>query len=300
MASSVGAQLVGSACIMTTAGVDSNNILVYAQELIPEPVRRHAMFLELNFVHLGSLALAALAYGGQVLPTGSARLVAALVPILGGVVLWAIRRPLPESSRWKRSCGNPAHHGTAWIRRLKTRLVVAMAFSFANTTGFSLFTYAYGAQFLPRHFRSLMLASTSTAFIVGLGARWLAALPPRLLLAGSYLIATASTIALTGARDPDYPAFWLIVLVLSGATSVSYLAEDTFKSDVWPSRVRGRATSFVRIGSLIACVAVELGTHHFTHRQFLHAMTAVWAAGALAAVFWAMRRPDRRAWPKRD
>ncbi len=57
--------LASSLVLLVTAGVESNTILTYSQELLPLATRRQAMYAELNFVNLGGLALAAVALAGH-------------------------------------------------------------------------------------------------------------------------------------------------------------------------------------------------------------------------------------------
>ncbi|AEJ39197.1 major facilitator superfamily MFS_1 [Sulfobacillus acidophilus TPY] len=280
----VWAALTGSGFLMVTAGIDSNVILTYSRELLPPATRRAAMFFEINFVNLGGLALAAAAFwGGPSGIAGERHLVAFIPALLVGISL-ILRWGLPESILWKYESVGPNRPG--WQAVFSIRFLVAVCFAFANTTGFSLLSYAYGAEFLPRYFRMIFLVSTATAFMVGLWARLWARIPPRLLLAGGYGLATAAAYALYRVVSPTTWRFWLALFFLSAMTSITYLAEDTFKTGGWPSRMRARLTSAVRVTALLGDIGVLLATHRTRPEYFLRVMIIVWAVGWMAALLW--------------
>lgn len=282
MGAGLGAALVGSGLLLVTAGIESNTILAYSQELLPEHKKRQAMYAELNFVNLGGLALAALAYWGHGWQPSLLRHGTTILPmVFAAASLW-MRRSLPESALWQSSQRQdetmPTDYGL--------RMAVAIGFSFANTSGFSLLTYAFGAEFLPRHFHHLILVSTLTAFGVGLTARWIGRISPKKVLLGGYGVACLASCALVVVERPGHPGFWPVLFILSAFTSLSYLAEDTFKSDVWPSVVRGRAIGTVRSIGLLGYAVLLLTLRHTAVRQFLAVIAGVWGVGLAAAVLW--------------
>lgn len=276
--------LLGSGFLILTAGLESNTILTYSQELVPAPSKRQTMYAELNFVNMGGLALAALAFVSHHWDGGLLRPGMTILPLgLALMSLW-LRRTLPESVLWEKSTARPGPVTMPADYRL--RLVVAGVFSFANTAGFSLLTYAFGTEFLPRHFHHLLLVSTATAFLVGLVARWLGRLSAATILLGGYGFAFLSALGLAWVQSPRHPAFWPILFALSAFTSMSYLAEDTFKTDAWPSRVRARLISVVRVAGLLGYAAVLLAARHTPLQLFLMVIAGVWSMGLVAAVVW--------------
>lgn len=288
----LGPALLGSGVLILTAGVESNTILTYSQELIPLRIKRQTMYAELNFVNMGGLALAALAFvshqwGPHLLRPGMT-----VLPMGLAILSFGLRRPLPESQLWAKSLAHPETFRLPADLRL--RLLVAAGFSFANTAGFSLLTYAFGAEFLPRHFHHLLLVSTATAFAVGLSARWLGRLTPNTILLGGYGTALAAAIALAVVQTPGHSSFWPILFVLSAFTSMSYLAEDTFKTDAWPSRIRSRMIGLVRVAGLISYAILLSLVHGAPVHIFLRIVAGVWALGFLSAlVWWLARRQER-------
>ncbi len=276
--------LIGSGLLIMTAGLESNTILTYSQELMPEGTKRPAMYAELNFVNLGGLALAALAFFSHRWGTIMLRRSTALLPIaLALLSLW-LRLPLRESSLWELSqrrlerVGVPVDHGL--------RVAVAIIFSFSNTAGFSLLTYALGIEFLPQHFHHLLLVSTTTSFLTGLAARWLGQVSARVILLAGYGMAFASALALVYIERPGHPGFWPVLFILSAFTSMSYLAEDTFKSDEWPSGIRSRMIAVVRVGGLLAYALLLLASQGAPVKHFLVIIAGVWGLGFLASVIW--------------
>lgn len=281
-----------SASFMLGAGMESNTILVFAQELLPTRFRRQALYAELNFVNLGGLVLAALAYLQGVFHVNTVRRGMALVPLVLVITAYLIRLRLNESRLWQRD--RVRRSRVHLSRDFWLRFVVSALFSFSNTTGFSLLTYAYGAEFFPHYFRHFLLLSTLTAFSIGLGARYLARFSAKRILATSYGAAFGLAIILWRVPSPGTAVFWMVLLLLSAATSVSYLAEDTFKASHWSSRVRGRITGAVRISGLTLYMAVLVATRNMSGADFLLTTAGVWSLGFMASLVWLMTHGQRR------
>lgn len=280
------AVLLGSLLLIVATGVDSNTLLTYGQELVPLAIRQKAMYTELNFVNLGSLTLAGLSYVGGILSTTAMRQGLALVPMALVLVTYVVRLHIPESPLWRQSHRAKNRHRQLKMSGLPLRFFVSSAFSFSNTAGFSLLTYAFGAEILPRHFRQFLIVSTATAFLVGLSGRYLSRFPAKLILLISYGAAFFAALGLFYVHNPPHPGFWVILLVLSGSTSISYIAEDTFKSSRWPSIYRARLTGAVRVTGLVGYIGVLLITRSFPHPYFLLINAGVWFVGFFAAIVW--------------
>ncbi len=273
--------LVSSFLLLMTAGIESASILAYSQELVPETTRHTALTAELGFVNLGGVSLAALAYTGGYLGARALRDFIALVPLVLALFSLALRRRLPESRLWqkrRRSAALPPDY--------LVRFSVAAVFSIANTAGFSLLAFAFGAEFLPSHFHHMLLISTTTAFLVGLGARRLVQLPPKRTLLATYGLALATSLALFWVRRPSHPGFWPILFVLSGLSSISYITEDTMTAKNWPSSIRARALAGTRVVGLAGYSVILLLVNGGGLNRFLAAMAAVWASGLGAAILW--------------
>ena len=273
--------LISSLLLLVTAGLESNTILTYSQELLPLATRRQAMYAELNFVNLGGLALASVALVSH--RAGGLRHLLSLLPVGLALLTWPLRARVPESRMWQDSrLGRLAQLPHDY----KLRFVVAAVFSFSNTAGFSLLAYAFGHEFLPRHFHHLLFVSTLSAFLVGLSARWAGRLSPKILLLVGYGMTSVSAFLLLHIEAPHRPAFWAVLLLLSAFTSLSYLAEDTFKSDLWPSAVRARVVAFVRAFGMAGYLALLLWAHAAPLSHFMWAMVGTWMLGFMAAVVW--------------
>jgi hypothetical protein len=85
---------------------------------------------------------------------------------------------------------------------------------------------------------------------------------------------------------PSGQTFWLLIILLSSGTSLSYLAEDTFKSGAWPTRYRGRFTAASRIVGLLGYLLIITSIQHSSLQSFVIAIAAVWWLGFLAAGLW--------------
>lgn len=276
--------LPATSLLMITAGIESNTILTYSQELVPQAHQRQAMYAELNFVNLGGLGLAALATLANIFGTRVLREAMAGTPIVLAALSMALRRGVRESTRWIES--QSRRKAIPWPPDYRRRIFVAVLFSFSNTSGFSLLTFAYGSEFFPRHFQQFFLVSTVTSVLVGLLARWLVRLSAKRILLLGYGAALLSALALQRIAFPTHPAFWPILFTLSAFTSMSYLAEDTFKTDKWPSVIRSRMVAVVRILGLGGYSILLLISQHFSLHQFLGTIVLVWAVGFLGAVLW--------------
>ncbi len=274
--------LASSLVLLVTAGVESNTILTYSQELLPLATRRQAMYAELNFVNLGGLALAAVALAGHRSGPPLHELLS-LVPVGMALLSWPLRTRLSESRLWRES---RLRTRQTLPHDYRLRFAVAAAFSFSNTAGFSLLAYAFGHEFLPDHFHHLLFVSTLSAFLAGLLARWFGRLSPKFLLLLGYGMASLSAFLILQIQTPHRPEFWAALLVLSAFTSLSYLAEDTFKSDLWPSAVRARVIAAVRAIGMAGYLGLLLWEQRAPLSHFVPVMVGTWGLGFIAAVVW--------------
>lgn len=280
-ASHLAGALAGSAALLVTAGIDSNTILTYGQEVFPERQTRLAMYAQINFVNLGGLTLAILVYCLGLRTVAHLRGgIAGMIAFLALITLF-VRRGLAESPSW----GTIRRHHSARPPLDGLRMGTAIAFSFSNTAGFSLLTYALAAQAVPAEVRTIMVTTTAAGFGAGLFTVLFAPLAPRLLLVSGYSLALAAALALLSVGGPHRPTFWWFMVALSAFTSMTYLAEDTFKSS-WPTPVRSRRTAFVRVMGLAAYAGLVFALQTADLHHFLLVVAGVWALGWVASVIW--------------
>ncbi len=277
--------LVGSGILLLTGGIESNTLLTYAQELMPEKIKRRAMYLELNFVNFGGLVLSGVVLLTPTLPDILQHRGLSAVPIVLSIFSWAMRKQLHESPSW---LGRSKSHPAARCALLKylPRLLTAMAFSLSNTAGFSLLTYGYGALFFPHSLRYFLIVNSLTATFVGFSAPWVARYPANRVLMSSYFLAALTATGLTFVYDPSMRGFWPLIILLSSATSISYLAEDTFKSGAWPPSYRARFTATSRITGLLGYLLIITIIHRHILHVFVITIAVVWWFGFLAAGAW--------------
>lgn len=292
----VAAALLGTAFLMLAAGMESISLLTWAQESVPTRVRKQAMYLELNFINLGGLVMAAPAYLGGLWDADNLRGGRMIIPLLVLIVSYLLRVRSKESRVWRRA------KARGW-KSLVTghylfRFFVSSAFSFSNVTGFALLGYAYGAQLFLRHFNTLFFVSSLSAAGIVLASRFLATLPPKRLLLLSYGLAFGSSFTLYFVPKPHEWPFWLVLLLLSTASSVSYLAEDTFKTSHWPTRYRARLTGAIRVTGLVAYALVLGFLYRQSTRFFLIGTILAWLVGLVAAIVWFIGTHRRHKRPK--
>ncbi len=206
-----------------------------------------------------------------------------LVPVGMALLSWPLRTRLSESRLWRES---RLRTRQTLPHDYRLRFLVAAAFSFSNTAGFSLLAYAFGHEFLPDHFHHLLFVSTLSAFLAGLLARWFGRLSPKFLLLLGYGMASLSAFLILQIQTPHRPEFWAALLVLSAFTSLSYLAEDTFKSDLWPSAVRARVIAAVRAIGMAGYLGLLLWEQRAPLSHFVPVMVGTWGLGFIAAVVW--------------
>lgn len=275
--------LAGILILLVTAGIDGNTLLTYAQEL-PTSTRPQALWVELNFLNLGGVALAALALVGTRLGPTALREVITVIPLSLSLVLWVLRGSLAESLLWQHSQQHTRI--PAFPRGSALRFASAAAFATANTAGFSLLSYAFGAEFLPHHFHHILIVSTSAAFLVGLIAHRLSRLPTRPTLLTSYGLAVGAALMLRLVRDPAHPAFWPILFSLGVFGSLAYASEDILTANHWPARTRARTLAATRILGLMVYALVVWWARATPLNAFLTAIVGAWSLGLVAAVAW--------------
>lgn len=281
--------IVGALLLVMTAGIESLAAEALSYELIAPTQRLKAFYQIINFSNLGSLLLAILS---MLLPASIPwrRPMLSAVPILIAIASMLLRHlHLPESPDWR------AKEAAKFPWRLRARaifrLVIGILFSYSNATGFALMTYALGLFLAPTLFSYFLLVSAAGAFSVGLLSPLFSRLPLARLLVLSYATALGFAVIL-GIKPTTHFLPWI---GLAMSTSVAFLAENAFKTSIWPSRVRGRMLAWERASGQLGYAATIVIMPRTSLPAFLHSLIAIWIVGLVAAILWAIA--PRRAVP---
>jgi MFS family permease len=308
------------AVVLFAAGGEMNTVMIATHELMPAQHRSKAMMLELNFINLGGLILAVLAFASgawsnsvslQKLSVGIALLIA-----LG--LLAFFRTRTPESLRWLISQGRQARAREIALhfygpeegqRRYQAvldalslapqsgsqpvsvviRLYATTAMAFAGAAGFGLMTYVIGPYYFSSLTAVILVVAGFVGFVSGLIGFWADRLSRRTLLFGGYLGALVLTLLVyltAGDWSKDVVIFWLFLVLMNMFINVAYLAEDTLKGEVWPTHRRGTYTALVRFIAIGLYIVTIYLTAHFNLRHTMLFSVVVWAIGASGALVW--------------
>ena len=315
--------LVFLAVLLFAAGGEMNTIMAASQEMMPAKHRGKAMMMELNFINLGGLILGLLAVttkawsSSESLQKGS--LGVAILIVL--VILFIARQRTPESLRWLDRHGRreqvraeavryygedegavraeqallPRRDSAAAAGRgpaLGLRLYVMLAIAFAGSAGFGLMTYTLGPFYFKNLTAQIILVAAVVGFVSGFFGLFSDRLSRRWLLLLGYLgsfLATVVIFLTVGAWSKSLALFWTLLVILNLFVNVAYLTEDTLKSEVWPTQLRGTLTAvvrFVSIGLYIPTIYIALG---LSLRGAMLFNMLIWAVGLSGAVLWYYR-----------
>ena len=182
------------AILLMSGGGEMNTILAFSQEIMPTKHRSAAMLLELNFIPLGGLVLAGIAFSTAYSSIEFERGMIGITIIAVVAVLVITRRYLPESFLWLASNGKEKqakedaikYYGEQEyllrtengkdIKEAETirgnqhaglKLFATITTAFAGTTGFGLIAYVLGPTFFPSLTAVILLVSDAAAFVVG-------------------------------------------------------------------------------------------------------------------------------------
>lgn len=268
----------GSLVLITTAGAESTIALVLGQELLPKPVRSTAFFLMMNFSNLGGFTLALLTTSHWAMLIRV--LLTAGVPAILAALSWCLRRHLEEPGYRRHPIGTRSGQTSHFYRT--PRFLLAVIFSYANAAGFSLATYALGVAVYPALFGRFLIFGTLGAFMAGLASPLFAKIPIERLLFGSnvttFLIALGIAVASS--------IHWTLWTTLSIGTGIAFLAENEFKTNAWPSAVRGTAIAWERAGGQLGYLLTLLAVHNLSFSQLSWVLVGIWATGSVAAIIW--------------
>ncbi len=302
--------------LLFASGGEMNTIMALSQEIMPRQHRSSTMLLELNFIPLGGLVLAAVAFSSLYSSIYFQRLMVALTIIIVLVVLVASRRYLPESFLWLASKGKKEqaiadakkYYGEAgYLERTdntkelsdsrdlnKTshfwlKFFATLTTAFAGTTGFGLIAYELGPIIFPNLTDLILLVSSVAAFAMGLIGFFGEKISRKSMLLWGNLGALAFTIItyeLIGTWSKYIILFWALVVILNAFVQLGYLAEDTLKSEVWATKSRGSLTALVRFLGIGLYIPTIYITYTYNIYQYMLFNILVWVIGSAGAVAW--------------
>ncbi len=304
------------AILLFGSGGEMNTIMALSQEIMPTEHRSSTMLLELNFIPLGGLVLAAIsfstAYGTKIFQ----REMIAVTIILVLVILIASRRYLPESFLWLASKGDEKkakedaikYYGEEeYLRRTNNtkyledkesldktkniglKLFATLTTAFAGTTGFGLIAYVLGPIFFSSLTAVILLVASIAAFGTGfIGFFGEKIGRKNMLLWGNVgaLIFTVVAYLTIGTWTKYIILFWFLVIALNAFVQLGYLAEDALKSEVWDTKSRGSLTALVRFLGIGLYIPTIYLTSSYSLNQYILFNIIVWVIGSAGAIAW--------------
>ena len=249
--------LIFLAILLFASGGEMNTIMALSQEIMPRQHRSSTMLLELNFIPLGGLVLAGVAFSTAYGSIFFQRIMIAGTIVIVLIVLLASRRYLPESFLWLASMGHEKQAKADAIKyygeyRLTQSLgniskksekdeldrtkhfwlkfFATLTTAFAGTTGFGLIAYELRPIIFPDLTDLILLVSSVAAFVVGfIGLVGERVNRKKMLLYGNVgaLVLTLITYETIGTWSKYIIMFWMLVIVLNAFVQLGYLAEDT-------------------------------------------------------------------------
>ena len=308
--------LAALAVMLLAAGGEMNTILIASHELMPPAHRGKATMAVVNFVSIGGLVLAVAAFSSSYQQVAMQRAVVGLVGFAIVAALLAVRGHTPESLRWLRTrdperaeteaikfygaqaaarlavidADHISPRDVGWTDRLMPlKLGCSIAMAFGDVAGFGMITYVVGPYFFKSLTAGILLAASLAAVLSGtaflLGDR----VGRRVFLVGGYAGCAAISLGIWFAQP-----WWLghggrflaLVFLLNIVINIAYMAEDTFKAEIWPTARRGRMTALVRFTSIGLYATMVLLTQPLAIADFLALNTGFWVVGLLGALLW--------------
>jgi MFS family permease len=302
------------AILLLAAGGEYNTILTVTHELFPRRYRARALYIELNSTNLGG-SLAPLLALLSVDTAAAQRQLLGVTLLVVVVALYVIRLRVPESVMWLEATGHvdkarrelqkyPAkmhpvnapkmHPVNALGQQVRVppiwfRVLVGALVGWAYTAGFSLLVLTLGPYFFPKLTDWLILVSGLTAFATGFVGVAADRISRRLLLMASSVGVVVVGYLFIQTLDTWLKhvfVFWILFVALSAFINTYFLTEDTLKSEVWPTRNRGKYTALVRVLSLGGTIPVVYLSSNLPIISYMWLGIAVFSAGLAAAVAW--------------
>lgn len=298
--------LLSIGLLLFSSGGEYNTILAATHELFPKKHRAKALFLELNFTNIGGSIAAILALL-EVSSIFYQRIILGATLLLSIIIMFIIRLKLPESVMWLESKGKlnlaeeelqkryslepkqddlkkPLKVPPLWFR-----LFVGGIIGWAYTAGFSLIVLTLGPYFFPSLTDWLILIFGVVAFGAGFIGLIADKVPRRHMLLFSALaviVASYLFIPTLNLWLHNIYLFWTLFVIVSVFINIYFLAEDTLKSEMWPTKRRGLYTAIVRVISLGGSIPVLFLTVNLPILEYMWVGIAIFSAGFLASLLW--------------
>ncbi|MGC9211692.1 MAG: MFS transporter [Nitrososphaeria archaeon] len=298
--------LISIGLLLFSSGGEYNTILAATHELFPKNHRAKALFLELNFTNIGGSIAAVLALL-EISSVLYQRIVLGITLLLSIVVMFIIRLKVPESVMWLESKGKldqaqeelqkhykiepvqddlkkPLKLPSIWFR-----IIVGGIIGWAYTAGFSLIVLTLGPYFFPSLTDWLILVFGLVAFASGFIGLVADRMPRKYMLLLSSLAVIISAYLFIPTLNiwlHNIAIFWALFVMVSVFINIYFLAEDTLKSEMWPTKRRGLYTAIVRVISLGGSIPVLFLTANLPILEYMWVGIAIFSAGFIVSVLW--------------
>ncbi|MDG7045011.1 MAG: MFS transporter [Nitrososphaerota archaeon] len=292
--------------LLFASGGEYNTIMTATHELFPRKNRSRALFLELNFTNIGGSIAAILALLSITSITAQRELLGVTL-LISLLVMYIIRLRLPESVMWLEAKGKanqaegelkkyygaqmasdslvkPARLPSVWFR-----IIIGGVIGWAYTAGFSLIVLTLGPYFFPSLTDWLIFVFGVVAFIagfIGLVADRFNRKPMLLLSAIAVVVFGYLFIPTLKYWLTETLIFWVLFIGVSIFINIFFLAEDTLKSEIWPTKRRGLYTAIVRVISLGGSIPVLFLAVNLPILSYIWLGIGIFAAGLMAAAAW--------------
>lgn len=297
--------LAALSALLFSAGGEYQNIMVAVHEMMPRRWRSASAFTVLNFTNLGGVIAAYLSLTNFTSPPVQ-RLVLGATILIAVVVMFMIRLKTPESVMWLESKGRaseavselskyyslaPSIDTVKSVRGPPTwfRIIVGALLGWAYTAGFSLIVLSLGPYFFPELTDYFILVSGVVMFISGFFGLVADRFSRKVvLLMSSALTVLVSLLfpLLIGAWMRNLEVFWAIFVLDSAFINVFFLAEDTLKSEVWPTSRRGIYTALVRVISLGGSIPVLVYASALPIFEYFYLGLGIFSVGLVISMLW--------------
>ncbi len=292
--------------LLFAAGGEYNTILAATHELFPRKYRSRALFLELNFTNIGGSVAAIMALLA-VSSISAQRELLGVTLLLSLLVMYIIRLRLPESVMWLESKGKfsrasdelEKYYGAspekdslvrpAKLPSIYFRIAVGGIIGWAYTAGFSLIVLTLGPYFFPSLTDWLIFIFGIVAFAAGfLGLVADRYSRKRFLLVSAILVVIFAYLFIPTLKIwlTDTFVFWFLFIGVSVFINIYFLAEDTLKSEIWPTKRRGLYLAVVRVISLGGSIPVIFLAVNLPIVSYMWLGIGIFSSGLVASAAW--------------
>jgi MFS family permease len=309
------------AMLLFAAGGEMNTIMAASHEVMPTRHRSAAMYTQVNFISLGGSILGGLGLVTVASTVNFQRGMIAVTILVVLALLFLARRQTPESIRWLEKRGELERaraemqryggielwearrreaevgsnasrpEGQKVQRNVPLQLYASISMAFANTTGFGILTYVMAPTYFPKLTALLLFVANISGFVTGWFSLWADRMSRKILLLVGFIgafVFVGMAYLLRTQWAHDLPLFILILVLFYIFVNVSYLSEDTFKGEIWPTERRATYVAIVRFISIGIYIGTIFLIPRFTLDQTILFNVGVWALGLLAAIIWSV------------